>query len=365
MLQHRRTTNILLSIIALVMVSAVLKAKSTLFIPPVLALFCVATLQPVMRWCNKYVPRAATIPVLILLLAAVLFADTLVFFVNFKAFAAKAPFYADKLQALVSKVVAFLTEHGFPLEQENLQSKQMLQWALGYASAGVSSLMNLFGQVTLILFLVIFLILEIPHFSEKLDVGFGPKLSHEMKGTLLSISERIQEYSLTKTLISILTGLVTYFITYFMGVDFAAFWGILAFLLNFIPNIGPIIAVIPPVLVALLQFSSPMPAVYLTLLLGTTHTLSGNVVEPRIMGEELNLSTFVVFLSMIYWGWAWGIIGLVLAVPLTVALKIVMEHFESLRPLAILLGATAKQCESPHRQTSSHKQTTEVEEEGD
>lgn len=339
MLQHRRTTNILLSVIASVLVIGVLKSKSALFIPPVIAIFVVAMLQPILRWCSKYVPRAATIPVLILFLAAFLFADTLLFFINIKAFMAKLPFYADKLQALVTKLVAYASEQGIPIEQSDFQSKQLMAWIFNFAKAGISTTVELMGQVTLVSFLVIFLVLEIPNFSRKLDVGFGPKLSHEMKQTIFSISERIQHYALTKTVISFLTGLVTYFITYFMGLDFPVFWGILAFALNFIPTLGPIIAVIPPIMVAALQFDSPNPAIYVTIMLGITHTLSGYVVEPRVMGEELNLSTFVVFLAMIFWGWVWGIVGLVLAVPLTVGLKIVFEHIESLRPISILLGA--------------------------
>jgi predicted PurR-regulated permease PerM len=122
------------------------------------------------------------------------------------------------------------------------------------------------------------------------------------------------------------------------GVDFALLWGFLAFLLNFIPNIGSIVAVILPILIALLQFDSASTALILLVLLMTTQMIMGNVIEPKMMSFSLDLSPLLVLVALIFWGWIWGIWGMILAVPIMSILKIVFENVEALKPIGIVMS---------------------------
>jgi predicted PurR-regulated permease PerM len=157
---------------------------------------------------------------------------------------------------------------------------------------------------------------------------------------------QVRQYLLTKTLISLGTGALTTVILWIFGVDFALFWGFLAFLFNFIPNVGSLMAVVFPVLLAFLQFDTLVqPFLVLALLVGTQSTM-GNIIEPKVMAFSLNLSPLVVLVALIFWGWLWGVVGMIIAVPMTAIIKIVFENIEDLQPLARLLGGPIKQTSS-------------------
>ena len=134
-------------------------------------------------------------------------------------------------------------------------------------------------------------------------------------------------------------GLLVGLVVLALDVDFPFLWGLLAFLLNFIPQVGSVIATVPPVLIALLQHGTlSRPLIALACLIGL-HMVIGNFIEPRLLGRSLNLSPLVVLLSLLFWGWLWGFAGVVLAVPLTVTVQIACQQSESLRPVAVLLGS--------------------------
>jgi predicted PurR-regulated permease PerM len=122
-----------------------------------------------------------------------------------------------------------------------------------------------------------------------------------------------------------------------MGVDFSLLWGLLAFLLNFIPNVGSIIAAIPAVLMALLQFGTTGALATLVVFV-VVNTVIGTLLEPRIMGQRMNLSPLIVFVSLVFWGWLWGPLGMLLSVPLTMAIRIMLEGNEQTRPFAVLMA---------------------------
>ena len=135
-----------------------------------------------------------------------------------------------------------------------------------------------------------------------------------------------------------MTGVLSGLVAWGFGVDFPFIWGTLTVLLNFIPNIGSMIAVMPPVLLALVQFDGLARPVTLLAALTTIQVTIGNFLDPRWLGRSLSLSPLVVFVMMVFWGWVWGIVGIFLAVPLTILMKIAFEHIVPLRPLAVLMG---------------------------
>ncbi len=144
-------------------------------------------------------------------------------------------------------------------------------------------------------------------------------------------------------MISLVTGVLVWGALHLIGVDFAVTWGAMAFILNFIPTVGSIVATVPPVLVSIVQFyPQPFyPVLTLLVLLAIQFTI-GNVVAPKILGDQLNLSPVVVLLSLVFWGWLWGVVGALLSVPIASAIKIVCENIEPLRPISILMGSSKR-----------------------
>ena len=156
-----------------------------------------------------------------------------------------------------------------------------------------------------------------------------------------SFSEKMNKNLSIKTIVIIITGILIYFSLSIIGLDHAIMWGLIAFLLNYIPNIGSIIASIPAILIALIQFN-----IYYALTVGLVYLIvnivMGSIIEPKYLGKELGLSTLIIFLSLIFWGWLLGPVGMLLSVPLTMIVKIALESNDDTRWIAILLSRNVK-----------------------
>jgi len=156
---------------------------------------------------------------------------------------------------------------------------------------------------------------------------------------LNNINRQIQKYLIAKSLISLTTGILFGVVLTLFGVEFALIWALLAFMLNFIPNIGSVIATVLPLTVALIQFSSVAEVFWIAICLVAIQMIIGNFLDPRIVGRSLNLSPLVVLFTLIFWGWLWGIIGMFLAVPIAVVIKIIFENIKPLRFISVLMSA--------------------------
>ena len=198
---------------------------------------------------------------------------------------------------------------------------------------------NMIGNIFLVLIYVLFLMLEQGTFTNKISAIFPDSARRESIMSILShAQEDIQTYLWIKTVTSTITGMVSYFILWLVGVDFAGFWAFTIFLLNFIPTVGSIIATLFPAVLALIQFETIYQFVVVLIAVGAVQIVVGNFLEPKLMGRSLNVSPFVVMLSLTLWGSIWGIAGMFLSVPITVMMLIVFAHFERTRYLAILLS---------------------------
>jgi AI-2 transport protein TqsA len=185
-----------------------------------------------------------------------------------------------------------------------------------------------------ILLTVIFILLEASGFPQKLHDAFPDP--ERIVGPFRTFMESVNRYLAIKTLFSLATGIIIWLWLAFLGVDFAPTWGMVAFFLNFVPNIGSIIAAVPAILLAVIQLGVPS-ALLACLGYAVVNILFGNILEPRFMGRGLGLSTLVVFISLIFWGWVLGTIGMVLSVPLTMIVKIALASDEDTRWIAIML----------------------------
>jgi predicted PurR-regulated permease PerM len=163
-----------------------------------------------------------------------------------------------------------------------------------------------------------------------------------VEDNLNSINTQLQSYIIIKTIISLATGIVFTIILLSFGIDFAIMWGVLAFILNFIPNIGSLIATFFPIVISLVQFGLSFRTIMMASLLVIAQNIIGNFIEPNYLGRRLDLSPVFVLFSLIFWGWIWGITGMFLAVPIAALLKIFANNISSLKPLAILMGNRAE-----------------------
>jgi len=210
-------------------------------------------------------------------------------------------------------------------------------------SSLLSTLTSLFGNTFTVLLYLLFLLLEEPIFPKKLKEMYPDEKKHKHMNELISkIDHSIGNYIALKTLTSLLTGFLSYIALLSIGVDAPIFWAFLIFILNFIPTIGSLIATTFPAMFAILQFGEFTPGILVLTIVGAIQMIVGNIIEPRLMGNTLNISPLVVFLTLAIWGVIWGISGMLLSVPITVILIIIMSEFPGTKPFAILLSQSGK-----------------------
>ena len=203
----------------------------------------------------------------------------------------------------------------------------------------ISEITSLFGTIFMVLIYVLFLFLEESVSSNKLKFIYDTEEKHiQAKSLLADIDKSIGNYIALKSLVSIIAGVSSYIIISLLGVDSPFFWAFLISLLNFIPVIGALIGVLFPTIIALLQFGEIEPALLVLFLVGATQVVVGNIIEPKIVGKSLNVSSLVIILSLAIWGSIWGIFGMVISVPFTVILIIIFSRFQSTKNIAIILS---------------------------
>lgn len=203
----------------------------------------------------------------------------------------------------------------------------------------INSVTSIVGNIFIILIYMLFLILEESGFDKKFDAFFDDnQKSKQARNVLNKIDHSIGRYISMKTLVSFITGLCSYIALIAIGVDAPLFWAFIIFTLNWIPNIGSLIATLFPAIFALLQYGDLSPAVWVLVIIGSIQLIVGNLIEPKVMGNSLNLSSLVVILALSLWGALWGIVGMVLSVPITVIMLILFSEFPSTRKIAILLS---------------------------
>jgi predicted PurR-regulated permease PerM len=209
----------------------------------------------------------------------------------------------------------------------------------GMISIILNTVTAFLGDTFLILIYILFLLLEEKVFGYKLKAMYPDSKKYNTVMDLLNkIDESISGYLGLKTLVSLLTGFLSYIVLLIVGVDAPVFWALLIFIMNYIPTVGSLVGTMFPAAFALLQFGEIAPFVYVLVFVGIIQVIIGNVVEPKLLGNTLNISSLVVILSLTIWGAIWGVMGMVLSVPITVMMIIVFEQIPQLRFIAILLS---------------------------
>jgi predicted PurR-regulated permease PerM len=324
-----------------VVIIAGLRAAAPILTPLALAAFIAAVSLPALAWLRKRMPTALAILLIVLLDAVILASFGWIVIATALELRAALPEYIQRGQQLEAAIRGQLLEWGVALGPnyyaEFMQPQQFLDLLTKIALNATSFLAIIF---LLVLYLV-FILAESVSLPGKLRTVFGPatQQGEGLRGVagVGAVLVQVERYLVLKTLISLATGIAVGVGAWLLGVDFALFWGFLAFVLNFVPNIGSVIAAIPAILIALLQLGAGSAIAMTAVFVGVNVTF-GNLLEPILIGRHLRLSPVVTLVSLVFWGWTWGIVGMFLAVPLTIAMRIVMEHSPSLARFVPLLG---------------------------
>lgn len=311
------------------------------FIPLVTAMIAVYLILAVSRliravpWVGRYIPGPVA---LVLSFVAIFFLGYGLFAIvadNARSVAQEAPRYQAKLVQLQSQFFERFHLEETATVRDILQSLDLK----GIFTAVATGLGSLLANLTLIFLYTLFLLLETRFIHAKLEALFpNPERRRVVMQLIERIDKDIQTYLGVKTIVSIITGLLSYLIMRFVKLDFAEFWALLIFVLNYIPTIGSIFSTLFPSVLALVQFESWAPILIVVIGIICVQQLMGSIIEPNIMGESLNLSPLVVVISLILWGHLWGIVGMFLCVPITVILVIILSNFEKTRWVAVLLS---------------------------
>jgi predicted PurR-regulated permease PerM len=331
-----KTSQFLMTAAAFVIVVAGMRAAQSILIPFFLSIFIAIICGPLLSWLRrKGVSTFLSLPIVIIV---VLFFGVLLGAVvgtSIHDFSQSLPFYQEQLTEKMSVLVSYLEKFGIQVSDQLIRDYIDPGAAMAMVSTMLTGLGNVLSNIFLILLTVIFILLEASTFPSKLHAAFGP--SSTSLNNFDTFLTNVNRYMAIKTWMSIATGALVAMWLFILDVDFALLWGVIAFLFNYVPNIGSIIAAVPAVLLSLVQLGSST-----ALLVGAGYiafnVIVGNIIEPRFMGQGLGLSTLVVFLSLIFWGWVLGPVGMLLSIPLTMTIKIALSGSEEAAWVNTLLG---------------------------
>ena len=332
---------------AIALVVIFLQSAASVIAPILLAAFITVVATPPVRWMQrKQVPKWLALAIVVLVLLEAGSILTLVFTGELEGFRDGLPSYQERLILLSDQFGGWLEDVGVANARDAVKDIFDPSAAAGLVRMALTNVSGTFATGLLVLLAVVFMLLEAPRLPAKLRLAFH--LTEEAEARLRRVLSAINQYMVIKSLTSLVTALCIWVWLWFLGIDFAILWAILAFLLNFIPFVGAILMTIPAVLLALVQ-TDLQTALLVALGYLVVNTVIGSILEPRIMGRGLGISTLVVFLSLLVWGWVLGTVGVFLAVPLTMALIIALDASPQTRPFAILLGPEVTQTPEPEK----------------
>ena len=322
---------------AFVIVVSGLKMASSLVVPFLLAVFIAMIVSPLLAWLKqRRVPGSVAILLIISLILAIGLVLAAVVGSSVDSFRQDIPVYSAKLSVISESIQQGLTQRGLVIDAEQWQNSFDPSAVMRWVGSTLASFGNVMTNSVLILITVIFILAENTSFGDKLRLARGDKSS---QAWLAELSSSIHSYLAIKAGISAVTVILIYIWLTVLGVDYAVLWGLIAFLLNFVPTVGSFIAAVPAVLLALVQLG--VGSAGLTLLgFVVVNFLMGSAIEPRWMGKGLNLSPLVVFVSLVFWGWILGPVGMLLSIPLTIIVKIALAANKDTQWISVMLGGS-------------------------
>ena len=332
----------LLTVAALVIIVAGLRQADTLLPPFLVAVLLSVLVAPVVLWLEeRRVPAPVAVTVALVFVFAALVGFGALLTTAFAGYEEALPGYRTAMAERTTSGLAWARGRGVRIESSQiaaiLHPERFLELSMNFLAGLVGAASN----TALVLLTMMFVLLEATTFPKKIRIAISDP--GDDLGQWKSMLLEIQRYLAIKTIVSLVTGATATLLLWALGVDFPLLWGMLAFLLNYIPTVGSIIASIPAVITAMIQ---PDLGIGVAALVGfgyvVINTVFGSIIEPQLMGRRLGLSPLVVFVSLAFWLWVWGPMGGLLSVPLTIVVRLVLERSEELHWLSVLLGSSSE-----------------------
>ncbi len=330
-------SQVLITMAAFVIVVAGMRAGADIIVPFLLAVFIAIISAPALDWLERLgLPRALAMIVVIAAIVAIGIGITDLVGSSLHQFTESLPEYTARLNSYTQGVENWLEQRRVPFDAREMRNLIDAGRVMKLAADIFNSFGGVLTNAFLIFLTVVFILFETASFAVKLRAVVDDP--DNMLARVRNVTESVKRYLAIKTLTSLVTGVVIGISLAILGVDNAVLWGLLAFMLNYVPNIGSIIAAVPAVLFALVQLGVG-GALATAAVFAVVNVVIGSVLEPRFMGRGLGLSTLVVFVSLVFWGWVLGPVGMFLSVPLTMTVKIGLGANERTRWLAVFLGS--------------------------
>ncbi|CAN5600448.1 AI-2E family transporter [soil metagenome] len=335
----------------------VLKELQSILLPLFIAVIIALLFEPFYEYLKtKKVPAGLAILIIIIIIGLLLAAASAFIATSVNSFIGELPKYLDKLDAMISQLGASLKipKNEVANFKNSLKFTSLLknQSIPGYLSSAFASIAGVFTDFILILIYISFILSELSSIKKRILKAFSTERATALAININAIFVDIRSYLIGKTLINLIHATAITILLLSMGIDFAIFWGLLTFFLNFIPSFGSLIATIFPFLTALLQFDSlVMPLILLSALVALAQ-IAGNIIEPKVLGDRLDLSPILLILSLIFWGYVWGIMGMILSVPIMSMIKIVLMNSEKTKPIGILMSYNLEHVKDSDKKTA-------------
>ncbi|MFQ5702972.1 MAG: AI-2E family transporter [Gemmatimonadales bacterium] len=325
--EQSRLITVPLVVLAAVATAAALAYTRSVMVPFVLAIFISYLVSPLVDLLQDRVrvPRVVSVVIALLVAMGILTLLALLITVSTRGLLDSADIYRDRLNGIATRVLSIPDRLGIDLGQQPLLEGIRRLPLLKLVQSTAGTVVDMVTTGVLVLIFVVYLVI-------------GRQPVEQRVGVYREIHNKVQRYIVAKFAISAMTGLVVGIILSIFGLDLALVFGVLAFLLNFIPSVGSVISTLLPVPIAIIQFNSAWPVIGIVAIPGLFQMIVGNVVEPLVMGENLDLHPVTILLALIFWGLLWGIVGMFLATPITAVLKIVLARVEMTKPVAELLA---------------------------
>jgi len=338
-----RANFFLLVLICCFLIGAVLKIASSVILPFIIAVLLAFVMYPLVKGLDKiHCPRVLSILLVVLIIVTGLYIFGMVIFTSGRILVAHYPNYENRLKEIYNWIAQ---SFGLPFDEglsffDNMWGQLGIRtWVYKFTFSFSSIFVKFLQNAVLVVIFVVFVLLEASFFKEKLEVAFENRADriNKMGHDLMA---QVTRYLTAKFFISLANGIIFAVSFHVVGLEFAIMWGVIQFLLNFIPTIGSIVVAVGISLSALVQFwPDPAPIIIVLIIVLAVNVVLGYFLDPKIIGDHVGISPLMIMVSLLIWGWIWGFAGMLIAVPMTVIIKIVCENIPIMSPVSTLIGS--------------------------
>lgn len=339
----QRATGFSAVVVTLIALGVVLHQLGGILIPFILAGFLSILFNPfVGRLRSMRIPLPIAILIVMCIVGGALWLVFLVLSQSIDSFIGNIDFYTKQMKVLISDLErstgSFMRSVGSrgTFRLNKIMSAETLT---SFATAQIWAIMGLVGDGVMILLFLLFMLGGSAAFPSKILTAFSPENGSKVLATFQLLSKKVRHYLVMKTMFALANGIIMWLVLSAFGVDFAPLFGLLTFMFQYIPNIGSMISTILPTIVFLLQTGSVANAASVAITMALIQNILGNLVEPKVIGDQLKLSPVVVLSALLFWGWMWGVVGMILSIPIMAFCKILLEIIPTTRPIAVLMGS--------------------------